>query len=50
MVAWALTRQAELAASIGLADTVIKLAAYYLHERAWLRIRFGRRGPGEYQI
>ncbi|MCH8087363.1 MAG: DUF2061 domain-containing protein, partial [Chloroflexi bacterium] len=26
------------------ADAVVKLGAYYLHERAWNRTNFGRRG------
>ena len=41
-VVWVLTGQAKLAASIGLADTLVKLLAYYVHERCWLKIRFGR--------
>ncbi len=49
-VVWVVTKKAELAASIGLADTVIKLGAYYIHERSWLKIRFGRPKPPEYQI
>ncbi len=49
-VAWSITRKVELAASIGLADTLIKLGAYYVHERCWLKIRFGRAKPPEYQI
>ena len=49
-VAWLLTRRAALAASIGLVDTLVKLAAYYVHERIWLRIGFGRGKPPEYQI
>ena len=44
-VAWALTRKVELAASIGLADTLVKLLAYYLHERAWLKLDLGRVQP-----
>ena len=27
--------------TIGAADTVLKLGAYYLHERAWMRVRHG---------
>jgi uncharacterized membrane protein len=50
VVAYAITRQAALAASIGVADTVVKLFAYYIHERAWLKIRFGQRSPSEYEI
>lgn len=49
-VAWAVTRRADVAASIGLADTVVKLGAYYAHERLWLRVRFGRVRPAEYEI
>ena len=49
-MAWAITRKVEVAASIGAADTAVKLLAFYLHERLWLRIRFGRfRGP-DYEI
>jgi len=50
LVAWALTRRLELAASIGAADTLVKLAAYYIHERVWLRIPFGRGRPPDYEI
>jgi uncharacterized membrane protein len=50
IVAWAVTRRVELAASIGLADTFVKLLAYYLHERAWMKVRFGRAHPPEYDI
>ena len=32
----------ELAAAIGITDTVLKIGVYVLHERAWNRIRFGR--------
>jgi adenylylsulfate kinase len=49
-VAWVVTRQADTAASIGLADTGLKILAYYVHERVWLRIRFGRVEPAEYEI
>ena len=41
---YALTRQWELAATVGLVDTVIKLGVYYAHERAWGRIDFGLEG------
>lgn len=33
----------ELAAHVGLADVVIKLGFYFVHERTWLRIGWGRR-------
>lgn len=49
-VAWILTRRFELAAKIGLLDTFIKLGAFYVHERVWNRLNFGKPKPPEYQI
>ena len=49
-VVWIVSRNLELAASVGLADTAIKLGAYYGHERCWLKVSFGRSKPPEYQI
>ncbi len=48
--AWIITRRIDLAASIGAADTAVKTVVYYLHERAWLRIRFGRIEKTDYDI
>lgn len=50
IVAWVMTREFELAAQIGLLDTAIKLAAFYVHERVWMKINFGKLKPPEYQI
>jgi uncharacterized membrane protein len=36
--------------SVGALDTVVKLALYYLHERAWNHIDYGRPKPPEYEI
>lgn len=49
-VAWLITRRTDVAATIGLADTGVKLGAFYMHERLWLRVRFGRPKEAEYQI
>jgi uncharacterized membrane protein len=49
-VAFILTRRFELAAQIGILDTVIKIGAFYTHERIWNRLKFGREKPPEYQI
>jgi uncharacterized membrane protein len=43
LVVYLFTREIVLSAGIGLADTVIKVFAYYSHERLWDRINFGRR-------
>ncbi len=50
LIALVLTGKLELAATIGVVDTMIKLAAYYFHERAWLKIPYGKMHPPEYQI
>ena len=44
------TGRLVLAAQIGLLDTAIKFLIYYLHERAWVRISYGRIEPPDYQI
>ena len=49
-VAFVITHRLALALSIGFADTLIKLASYYFHERLWERSRFGRPKPPEYNI
>lgn len=53
LVAFIMTGELALAVEIGLLDTTAKLAAYYFHERAWLKIDFGRPEeppPPEYRI
>ena len=48
-VAWIATGELEMAAAIGAADEAIKFVLYYLHERVWGQVAFGR--PQEdYQI
>ena len=49
-VAWIITKELTFAAEIGIADTIIKLGAYYCHERAWIGVDFGKKKPPEYQI
>lgn len=50
-VVLALTGEVVIAAEIGLLDTVIKLVAYFFHERFWLRVSYGRyQESTDYQI
>lgn len=49
-VAWMLTGSISLSVSIGLLDTVIKIGAFYAHERFWNRLQFGKIKSPEYQI
>lgn len=41
-LAYLWSHDVAVAASIGAADSLIKLFAYYLHERAWLNVDAGR--------
>ena len=50
LVACIVTGSFELAARIGILDTVIKIGAFYIHERFWNRVDFGKQKPPEYQI
>jgi adenylylsulfate kinase len=50
VVAYVITRKTELALTIGLGDTAVKLVAYYVHERLWLRVKFGLRKSTDYEI
>jgi len=50
VVAWILTGKFELAAQIGLLDTVLKIGAFYGHERLWNKIPLGRKQKPEYNI
>jgi uncharacterized membrane protein len=49
-IAWVLTGELELAAQIGMLDTVIKIGAFYGHERLWNRLPFGRPKAPDYEI
>jgi uncharacterized membrane protein len=40
----------RLSAGAGIADSIVKLGLYFLHERVWNHINFGRPKPPEYEI
>jgi len=50
LVAWSLTGSLDLAARIGIFDTVIKIGAFYIHERFWNGVDFGKQKPPDYEI
>ena len=41
-IAWIVTENYRFAASISLLDCMAKLMGYYVHERLWNRVSFGR--------
>ena len=44
LLSWLLTGQLGVAVAIGSAEVLTKTVLYYLHERVWNRIDFGRNG------
>jgi uncharacterized membrane protein len=47
VISFLITGQLKWAVSIGLVELFTKLVLYFLHERLWNRIPFGRAKPGE---
>ena len=50
LIFYAFTGKGSLSIGAGLADMVVKIAVYFVHERIWARIPFGRTKPPEYEI
>jgi uncharacterized membrane protein len=41
LLVWIFTKDIVLSSSIGILEVILKLIAYYLHERAWSFISWG---------
>lgn len=41
LLSWLFTQNVNTALAIGLTEVLTKTLLYYLHERAWNRVRFG---------
>ena len=50
LIAFLLTGRAALFFEAGALDVVLKIGAYFIHERLWNRISFGRSKAPEYEI
>jgi uncharacterized membrane protein len=50
LVVYILTNQASVSLGAGALDMVGKIGLYFLHERIWDKISFGRSKPPEYEI
>lgn len=52
MISFLISGRVKIALSIGVIELFTKIGLYYLHERAWNRIPFGRvkEKPPEYSI
>ena len=50
LICLVLTGKPGLSAGVGALDMISKIGLYFLHERAWEHISFGRAKPPEYEI
>ena len=50
LIVFGMTGKLAISASIGLFDMVAKIGVYFLHERLWNHINFGRAKRPEYEI
>ncbi len=45
LLAWLITGKPEIALTISSVEVITKMFLYYLHERTWTRISFGKVNP-----
>ena len=50
MIFFLLTGKGGLSLGAGALDMILKVGAYFVHERIWNHIDFGRSKPPEYEI
>ena len=50
LIVFAISGRLSVSAGAGAADAVIKLGLYFIHERIWAHIPFGRSKSPEYEI
>ena len=50
LILFAITGKGTISVLGSVADMVLKIGAYFVHERIWDRIQFGRTKPPEYEI
>jgi len=45
-----MTGKGDFAAKIGIIDTTVKLVIYFVHERVWNKINYGRVTTPDYEV
>ena len=50
MIFYVLSGDMKLSLGAGILDSLVKTALYFLHERVWNHIDYGREKPPEYEI
>ena len=41
-IVFIMTRRLDVAGTVGLVDMAVRMVGYYLHERLWAHIKYGR--------
>ena len=50
IIALLVSGKIDIAVKVGLLDTLVKIGAFYFHERIWHRIGFGKIKSPDYEI
>lgn len=50
IIIYAYTKNIKQSIGVGAGIDIVKMFLYYLHERIWNKIKFGRATPQDYQI
>jgi uncharacterized membrane protein len=50
LIVYVFSGNAKISMGVGALDAVLKMALYYVHERLWNHIPYGRQRPPEYEI
>ena len=50
LIFFILSNEWKVSLGAGLADAIVKMGLYFLHERLWNHIEYGRPKPPEYEI
>lgn len=50
VIYFALSGDWKTSVGAGLLDSIVKIGLYFVHERLWNHIQFGRQKPPEYEI
>jgi len=50
LIAWIVGGEVTMAVKMGLLDPLVKIGVFYVHERLWHRVKFGKARLPEYEI
>ncbi len=50
IIIYAYTKNIKQSIGVGAGIDIVKMFLYYLHERIWNKVKFGRAKPQDYQI